>query len=90
MSIVEDAAVLEVSYFDAAEIDAIKARMDNYDKLREAVIKDSRDVQKLAKQSIYSVMRGQLGDAKSKLVQAEKHALKIMETINAVSLRSCV
>eukprot|EP01034_Spumella_vulgaris_P025994 gene25994-32511_t len=85
MSIVseEEKVVQEVVYFDVAEIDAIRLRMDNYDKLREQVIKDSRDVQKLAKQSIYSVMRGQLGDAKSKLAQAEKCALKIMETINS-------
>jgi hypothetical protein len=35
---------------DEAELDAIRARLDQYDQLREGVIKDSRDVQKLSKQ----------------------------------------
>ena len=43
-----------------AEIDAIKIRLDTYDKLREGVIKDSRDVQKLSKQAIFSIHRGNL------------------------------
>ena len=34
------------------EINMIKGRMDIYDKLREDVIKSSRDVQKLSKQVI--------------------------------------
>ncbi len=73
------------SYLDGAELDQVRARMDHYDKLREGVIKDSRDVQKLAKQSIFAIMRNQLGEARSKLDQAEKCALKIMETVSAVS-----
>lgn len=63
---------------DGPELDAIRQRMDTYDKLREEVIKQSRDVQKLAKQAIFSVHRGALADAQKKLDEAKKIALSIL------------
>jgi DNA-binding protein H-NS len=75
-------------YVDSDEIDAIRQRMDKYDQLRELVIKDSRDVQKLSKQAVYAVVRGQLQEARKKLDQAAKCADKIMETVNEVRLLS--
>jgi predicted translin family RNA/ssDNA-binding protein len=47
-----------------------RERMETYDKLREDVIKQSRDIQKLSKQAIYSVHRGALQDSRTKLDQA--------------------
>mmetsp|Transcript_120330 Transcript_120330/g.236483 ORF Transcript_120330/g.236483 Transcript_120330/m.236483 type:complete len:519 (+) Transcript_120330:8-1564(+) len=68
-------------FLDDSEIDAIRSRMDHYDQLRELVIKDSRDIQKLSKQAVYGVIRGQLQDTRRKLDLAAKNAEKIMETI---------
>jgi predicted translin family RNA/ssDNA-binding protein len=79
-------AVPAFQYIDSDEIDAIRARMDKYDQLRELVIKDSRDVQKLSKQAVYAVVRGQLLEARKKLDQAAKCADKIMETVNEVRI----
>jgi len=59
-----------VPLIDAGDLDAIRARYETYDKLREEVIKLSRDVQKLSKQAIFSVHRGDPADAKSKCTQA--------------------
>jgi len=63
------------------EIDAIKGRMDAYDKLREQVIKDSRDVQKLAKQAIFAVHRGNLKGSKAQLDDALGKATAIQQLI---------
>lgn len=73
-------------YVDAAELDCIRARMDEYDQLRELVIKDSRDVQKLAKQAVFAVIRGQLSEARKKLDLAAVCATKIMQTVDKVSM----
>jgi len=67
---------------DGAELDAIRARMDAYDKLREDVIKQSRDVQKFAKQAIFAVHRGTLEEAQKKLDEAKRIALLILSTIS--------
>ena len=48
------------------------------------MIKDSRDVQKLAKLGIYAVIRGNLGDAKTKLCEAAVIAKKIFITVDQV------
>jgi len=64
-----------------SDIDGIKERMDIYDKLREDVIKTSRDVQKLSKQAIFSVHRGNLEDCKNKIDQARVIAKGILEKI---------
>ena len=71
-------------YMDAAELDSIRERMDRYDQLRELVIKDSRDVQKLAKQAVFAVIRGQLAEARKKLDQAAACAAKIMQIVDQV------
>eukprot|EP00606_Chrysophyceae_sp_TOSAG23-5_P000767 GSChrysophyteH2.ASY1.ANO1.1343.1 assembled CDS len=65
----------------SVEIDAIRARMDAYDKLREQVIKDSRDVQKLAKQAIFSVHRGNLKMSRTQLDDALNKANAILALI---------
>lgn len=67
---------------DTNEFQQICQRMNEYDQLRENVIKDSRDVQKLSKQAIFSVVRGQTGEAQAKLDQAKKIADKIFVTVN--------
>lgn len=68
------------SLLDLEAFAAIRQRMEEYDKQRENVIKQSRDVQKLSKQAIFSVQRGQIGAAESKLTQARALA----ETLNQV------
>lgn len=88
MSLAVDKPTEEASLLDVTSINAIRDRMETYDKLREDVIKQSRDVQKLSKLAIYSVHRGSLSDSKTKLDQAMKLAVKILEIVNLVSL-SC-
>jgi len=66
-----------VSCLDSVCFDEIKVRLDKYDKLREEVIKGSRDVQKLSKQSIFSVHRNKLTDAKKQLDQAAAAAVPL-------------
>jgi predicted translin family RNA/ssDNA-binding protein len=85
-----DAAVSGYRYLDSDEIDAIRARMDEYDQQRELVIKDARDVQKLAKQGVYAVIRGQLQEAQKKLDLAAKCADKIMLTVAQVPCGCCL
>lgn len=65
-----------------AEIDAIKGRFDVYDKLREGVIKDSRDVQKLSKQAIFSIHRNNLKQASAQLDEALEKAKVIMQVVD--------
>jgi predicted translin family RNA/ssDNA-binding protein len=71
-----------VPLIPAAEIDAIKGRLDAYDKLREGVIKDSRDVQKLSKQAIFSIHRGNLKGAAGQLDEALEKAKVIMQVVS--------
>eukprot|EP00930_Biecheleria_cincta_P009513 TRINITY_DN111279_c0_g1_i1.p1 TRINITY_DN111279_c0_g1~~TRINITY_DN111279_c0_g1_i1.p1 ORF type:complete len:455 (-),score=105.44 TRINITY_DN111279_c0_g1_i1:92-1456(-) len=66
----------------AAELDAIKERLDTYDKLREGVIKDSRDVQKISKQAIFSIHRGNLSQSSKQLDAALVKAKAIMVVID--------
>jgi predicted translin family RNA/ssDNA-binding protein len=79
-----------------SEIDSIKVRMDAYDKLREQVIKDTRDVQKLSKQGIFSVHRGNLKAAKAQLDDAQAKAKAILAliadqpTLRQGSLSNCI
>ena len=74
-------AVPAFNSFNASELDAIRGRMEVYDKAREQLIKDSRDVQKLAKLAIYAVIRGSLADARSKLDSAKSKACAIMNVV---------
>ena len=52
-----------------------------YDKLREGVIKDSRDVQKLSKQAIFSIHRGNLGQSTKQLDESLSKAKLILEVV---------
>lgn len=72
-------------FIDVEGIDAVRVRMEAYDARREEVIKQSRDVQKLSKQAVYSVQRGALDDAKAKLDKARVCAMAILELIKDVS-----
>lgn len=76
-----DSAQDELHLLPGGEIDDIRARMDAYDKLREQVIKDSRDVQKLAKQAIFSVHRGNLKMSRTQLDDALNKANAILALI---------
>ena len=77
-----DSSAPAFTLLDGPELDALRARMDAYDKLREDVIKQSRDIQKLAKQAIFSVHRGALGEAKQKLEQSSQ-MVKVIEAMVA-------
>ena len=83
-----DAVVVEHEELlvDVVEISAIRDRMEVYDKLREDVIKQARDVQKLSKLAIYSIHRGALKDSRSKLNQAMVFAMKIFEIVDVVRI----
>lgn len=73
--------VIATNLIDMSSFDAIKVRMDVYDKKREEIIKQSRDVQKLSKQAIFSIHRGNLIDAKDKLDKAFDLANTIISSI---------
>lgn len=66
------AAVSSVTwrFVDADAINAIQERLSEKDALRETVIKETRDIQKLSKQAIFSIIRGQHTDAQNKLSTA--------------------
>jgi len=74
-----EAAADQDTMIMAADFDAIRATMDTYDKRREAVIKSTRDVQKLSKQAIFSLQRGQAAKATTQLVDAVKISKAIFE-----------
>lgn len=73
-----------VPHVDEVEFDTICQRMAEFDKQREQVIKDSRDVQKWAKQAVFAAVRGQCSDAQQKLNQARIFAAKIFDVVNKV------
>jgi len=62
---------------DADELAAIKERMDKYDEKRENVIKKSRDIQKAAKQAIFSLHRGDNSKADKLMETCEKVAAEL-------------
>jgi hypothetical protein len=64
-----------------ADFDAIRTKMDEFDARREDIIKRSRDIQKLSKQGIYSVQRGDLTDAELKLTTSKRIAEELISTI---------
>lgn len=68
-------------FVNNADLALIKARLDAYDVMRESVIKQSRDVQKLSKQAIFSLHAGKIADAQAKLVSASKTAKDILPLI---------
>jgi hypothetical protein len=79
------AAQMQRSYLDKIEIAQIQERMDRFDQCREQVIKDCRDVQKLSKQAIFAIQRGNLSEAEKKLDTAKQGAQNILELIYGVS-----
>eukprot|EP01039_Chlorochromonas_danica_P000217 gene217-232_t len=72
---------LQRDYIDKAEIAAIQQRMEAFDKCREQVIKDCRDVQKLSKQAIFALQRRDLVEAEKKLLNAKIWSEKIIQAI---------
>lgn len=78
----EDEAIDASTLIQVTEIDAIKERLETYDKLREGVIKDSRDVQKLSKQAIFSIHRGNLKQSTKQLDEALIKAKAIMLVVD--------
>jgi len=54
----------------AAEFDVMRAANETFDSKREELIKRTRDVQKLSKQAIYSMHRGDLPKAEGQLAEA--------------------
>lgn len=68
-------------YVDGDAISAIQHRMATYDHQREWTIKLSRDVQKLSKQAIFSIIRGQNEDAREKLAHASKTIEQVMDIV---------
>lgn len=68
-------------FVNSTDMASIKARLDAYDAMRESVIKQSRDVQKLAKQAIFSLHGGKITDAQGKLVKASQIAKEILPLI---------
>lgn len=79
----EKAAVKEegdgMTMIVAAEFDVIRETMETYDKRREAVIKSTRDVQKLSKQAIYSLQRNSIDKAKAQIAEAVTKSKVIFE-----------
>jgi len=72
-------------YFEnIQEIIEIQQRMEKFDLLREQVIKECRDIQKWSKQSIFSIHRGNVKEATSKLQLAQTLAVKIADLIKDV------
>lgn len=66
------------------EVYEIKGRLDDYDKQRENLIKECRDVQKLSKQAIFAIIRNQLSDALNKLNKSKELAVKLTPVIEKV------
>lgn len=71
----------EIVLVPVNEIDSIRIKMDDFDAKREDVIKRSRDLQKLSKQGIYSVQRGDIAEAELKLAASKRIAEELLSTI---------
>lgn len=65
------AVELEAIGLDLADWNNLKGKYKAYDELREQVIKKCRDVQKLAKQSVYSLQRNDTKRADGQIKEAE-------------------
>ncbi len=63
------------------EFQGLVNRMSEYDLARENLIKESRDIQKLAKQAIYAIIRQQLEDARKKLNICQQKGEKLFQDI---------
>lgn len=66
-----------------SEFARIEGEMRAYDEKRETVIKRSRNIQKLAKQAIFSLHRGAADEANQRLAAAKKGAEELLPIISA-------
>lgn len=62
---------------NSADFTAMRTTMEAYDKKREAVIKGTRDLQKLSKQAIFSLHRNDLEKSANQLEQVETKGLEL-------------
>ncbi|KAL6776062.1 TRA1 [Auxenochlorella protothecoides x Auxenochlorella symbiontica] len=69
------------SLMDLVDFEALEKQIRGYDEQRERVIKRSRDIQKAAKQAIFSLHRGENDQAAARLQQAEKAAEELLPVI---------
>lgn len=78
------------SLLDTDTFTVIRERLEVSDARREQVIKRSRDVQKLSKQAIYSLQRGEMDTARQQLEKASglAHGIKIELVDEEPSLRT--
>ena len=83
---VDDDTSLEEVLLDTAGFDAIRARLEAADAIREEAIKMSRDAQKWSKQAIFAVQRAAYTEATTKLKSAESVLLKIQTLIEPVRI----
>lgn len=70
-------------YIDGEAIQAIQQRMAAFDQQREFVIKEARDIQKLSKQAVFSIIRGQNDAARQKLSASLKIIERLFVIVNA-------
>jgi predicted translin family RNA/ssDNA-binding protein len=63
------------------DMQELRTRMDEFDNLREDLIKRSRDLIKLSKQIIYSVHRNNLTEAGEQITEIKK----VLDDINVIS-----
>ena len=68
------------------EFALMRREMEQFDKLREGIIKESRDVLKASKAAIYSIHRSDLPKANEQLKSAKNKLKKIQQSINKKSL----
>jgi predicted translin family RNA/ssDNA-binding protein len=74
-------AAKKFHFLSEEEFRGVIQRMAEYDQAREFIIKESRDIQKAAKQAIYAVIRNQLEDARNKLNFCQKKAEKLIADV---------
>lgn len=70
------------------DFDLLRKVMEDFDAAREAVIKESRNVLKAAKQAIYALHRDETKKAEELITQARKEKKAILKKINDPGLRT--
>ncbi|GLC37826.1 hypothetical protein PLESTB_001480600 [Pleodorina starrii] len=79
---IADMAMSEAAMLTVSDWDKLGQHLASYDEMREGVIKKCRDVQKLAKQAVYSLHRGDVEGAAKQLTKAESLAGEMLPTIS--------
>ena len=74
----------EHPFFSSEEMNALKDRMNEFDRQREVVIKKTRDIQKYSKQAVYSFHGKRFAEGREKLQSAKKIADEIKVIIDQV------